>query len=194
MKKKSVRCSIILGILFMAVSAHASIIQDTNAGWWLQIQYAQPIAQSFTAVDSHSSWAGMYVGDGNQGYNDFTLTMKLFSGDGIFTSDHLLLSRDVDISSIGSQGYADLDVSSILFDIGSSYTIALYNDTPRWGALLINSNLYDGGMLYSGFGPIPNGEARFHVLAEPVPEPSTFALIGIGLVGIGLMRRKYGTK
>jgi len=189
MKKNVAQLTILLFLMFSAASVHASIIQDSSNGWY-QIQHFEPIGQSFTAEESHSLLAGMYVGDGNESHapNDYLITIKLFSGAGIFTSDHELLSQEVDLHSIGARGYANLDISSILFDVGSSYTIALYNDNPRWG-LEVGGDLYSGGMFYaSGIGH-SGTDARFQVVSAPVPEPSTFALVGLGILGVGFARR-----
>jgi len=189
MNKSVARLTILLVLMFSAVSVHATIIQDVSSGW-NQIHYFQPIGQSFTAEESHALWAGMGVRDGNESSapNDYLITMKLFWGAGIFTADHELLSQEVDLHAIGTRGYANLDISSIMFDVGSSYTIALYNDTARWGAEL-DGNLYSGGVFYSDGTARPNADARFQVVSAPVPEPSTFALVGLGILGVGFARR-----
>ena len=182
-------------LIFVAYSAQAATIdQPINDGWWIQLQYAQPVAQSFTAEDVKVDWVGMYLKDANMHFNDLTIFMSLYSGNGIFTSDHLIMSEEISLGAFaGGAGYADMDVSSYDFVVGSSYTMALSNDTPRWGPLLSTINRYDGGMLYLFGNPYPNQESRFHVITNTasVPEPSNILLLGAGLAGLGILRRKF---
>ena len=85
--------------------------------------------------------------------------------------------------SVGTENLAILDASSV---IGPNEILALWNDTP---------NYFSGNLNFMSFGD-GTGEdetARFaltSVTTSAVPEPSVIALMGAGLFGIGLLRRK----
>jgi hypothetical protein len=39
-------------------------------------------------------------------------------------------------------------------------------------------------------GQFPNGEIRGFLVAAPIPEPASWAMLGIGLAGLGFMARR----
>ncbi|WNO11307.1 hypothetical protein [Teredinibacter sp. KSP-S5-2] len=156
-----------------SVSTQALLIENNDSySGSIQIQYASPVGQSFNATDTDIGSVGIYIVNYNQWYNDLTITMSLYSGVGDFSSDALLTSSEINLTH-NYIGWVDLDVSSLLFDLGSNYTIGLTNNTAQRGVRRTYNDYAEGTTYYSG-SPSSQSDLTFRIRPGNlvnVPEP-----------------------
>lgn len=180
-------------ITFGAVHA-LPIVQGTNSGS-AQIEAHEVIGQSFTAEDNYIDKIGAWVIGPYNDRGDLTFSMNLWRGAGDFLSSALMYSENFEFSDKTYNGWADMDVSSLLFETGSQYTFSLDNDTPQWGvAINWGGNPYANGTAYMQSSMRSSADLQFHVLPsedQQVPEPATILLLGSGIIGLTGLRTRF---
>ncbi|VAW90332.1 hypothetical protein MNBD_GAMMA18-633 [hydrothermal vent metagenome] len=108
--------------------------------------------------------------------------------DGLFRNDYLTLTFDNAVSLLGLD--FDHDTSNDEFDLYVDGVNVVYNLETTGGWEEFSFGTYVG----NSFTVRANGASDNFVLSglrvETVPEPALFALMGFGLLGLGVMRRR----
>lgn len=195
--RKSIR--VVLCVAFvslLSLSARAGIILQDVSNNHIQVNFFEPVAQSFTAEDPSIKFAFHFFAINPQVANSDPLRLRLLSGDGLAGAE--LASNAFNLLD-AYDGFFDVDFSAVSLTVGQSYTAVLdvVGNSPFWGVRVVGSNLYAGGRAYwndpNGFLSNPViSETRFRVtpVGNAVPEPGVLALVLLAMLAGAVARTR----
>ncbi|WP_282606434.1 PEP-CTERM sorting domain-containing protein [Pelagibius sp. Alg239-R121] len=186
----------LFGMLATPHQVDAAVILQDEGTITAQIEFSEPLGQSFVAEDALVSFAFWYR-ELNLGSPNDPLEFRLYDGAG--TGGPLLFSHGFGLAE-DFDAFYNVDLSSVALTIGQTYTAAAFipGGSERWGLRLSRDDPYASGQMLAdsnvpGCGVDNAGcDLRFRVTPRTVsvPEPGSLAILSLGLVGFGVARRR----
>jgi hypothetical protein len=175
-------------ILRPVSSEAAAILIAPNTALY-QVDFYEPIGQSFTAEDPYVS-AGLYFRPINPlQANDDQVQYELRQG---ADSTGALLASSAFFLPSGSDGFFHMvDFSSVSLTPGAVYnlTASILGDSRYWGIGGSSASYAGGASIFDGAGDVTRENAlSVQPVSATVSEPASMLLLSTGLAGAGLRR------
>jgi hypothetical protein len=198
--------------LFVGGTAHGTVILDDSPSTtgatissndWSNLLLTQSFAENINFASGATITGIDIYGDSFFGTIGQQATVRLWADNG-GQPGTLLDTITTSISIIDNDGATSgnnrkhADITPLLLAAGTTYWIGMTgttSDFTQTGLFNVDDNAmaqFNGGSTFSYFSGV--GDMAFRLEGDnnssPVPEPSTFLLLGAGLVGVGFLRRR----